>query len=113
LNSIAFKWCSDKRIPEDLYHLTSELVGYSKLDDFAIYKIEFNCGIEILKLLLSNDSDLNVFSEVSKQLRIFKIQKIVYKVLGEEYVNKDLEKFSTFLQHYYNEKGDINIIEII
>jgi hypothetical protein len=112
LNHIVFKWCSDEKIPEDLYHMTSELVGYSKLDNFAIYKMDFNCSIGVLKLLYE-DNDLDIFQEVSKQLRVFKIQKIVHKLRGKKYVNKDLEKFSTFLQYYYQEKGNINIIEQI
>ena len=114
MNHIVFKWCSDKKIPEELYHMTSELVGYSKLDNFAIYKMNFNCSIGVLKLLYEdNDNNMNIFEEVSKQLRIFKIQKIEYNLKGEKYVNKDLEKFSTFLQYYYEEKGNINIIEQI
>jgi hypothetical protein len=112
LNSITFKWCNDNNIPDDLYHITSELVGYSRIDNFAIYRITFNCDIGILKLLLSNDDNIDIFSEVSKQLRVFKIQKIIHKVMGEKYVNKELEKFSTFLQYYYIGKGDINIIEL-
>lgn len=113
MNYITFKWCSDEKIPEDLYLMTSELVGYSRLDDFAIYKIDFKYSIGILKSLLSEDKNVNVFSEVSKHLRKFKIQKIVHKVEGKEYKNKDLDKFSTFLQYYYDEKGNINIIEQI
>ena len=112
MNHIVFKWCSDKNIPEDLYHMTSELVGYSKLDNFAIYKMDFNCSISVLKMLYE-DNDSNIFEEVSKQLRVFKIQKIVHKSKGKEYVNKDLDKFSIFLQYYYQEKGNINIIEQI
>jgi len=112
LNSIVFKWCSKEQIPEDLYLMTSELVGYSKIDFFAIYKMTFNCDIGVLKLLYE-DRDIDIFSEVSKHLRKFKIQKIVYKMIGKNYVNEDLEKFSVFLQHYYREKGNINIIEQI
>ena len=112
MNHIVFKWCTDKKIPSDLYQMTSERVGYSKIDDYAIYKIDFNCGIGVLKLLYE-DNDMNIFDEVSKQLRLFKIQKIIHKSKGKKYVNKDLDKFSTFLQYYYNEKGNINIIEQI
>ena len=114
MNYIVFKWRSVDKIPEDLYQMTSELVGYSKLDNFAIYKMNFNCGMGVLKMLYEdNDNDKNIFVKVSKQLRIFKIQKIIHKLKGKEYVNKDLEKFSTFLQYYYEEKGNIDIIEQI
>jgi len=113
LNSIVFKWCSSaEKIPDDLYYLTSELVGYSKLDYFAIYRITFNCDIGVLKLLYE-DRDVDIFLEVSKHLRKFKIQKIVHKLRGDKYSNEDLEKFSVFLQYYYMGKGKINIIEQI
>lgn len=113
MNYIVFKWCSNEKIPEDLYLMTSELVGYSRIDNFAIYRIEFIHGLGILKSLLSENKNVNVFSEVSKHLRKFKIQKIIHKANGKEYKNKDLDKFSTFLQYYYDEKGNINIIEQI
>jgi len=101
-------------IPNDLYLLTNELVGYSRLDDFAVYSILFNYDLGVLKLLFQDDdNNVNIFSEVSKQLRVFKIQKIVQKVKGKKYVNKDLDKFSIFLQYYYEGKGNINIIEQI
>ena len=112
MNYIVFKWCTNRDIPEDLYQMTSELVGYSKIDDFPIYKMNFNCTMTVLKMLYE-ENDLDIFKEVSKQLRVFKIQKIVHKSRGEKYVNKDLEKFSIFLQYYYEEKGNINIIEQI
>jgi len=91
--------------------MTSEMVGYSQLDNFAIYKMEFKYSIGILKALLSDDTNEDVFSEISKHLRKFKIEKVIHKLQGKDYVNKDLEKFSIFLQHYYSEKGNINIIE--
>ena len=93
--------------------MTSELVGYSQLDNFAIYKMGFKYSIDILRLLLTEDKNNDIFSEVSKHLRKFKIEKVIHKLQGKDYVNKDLEKFSIFLQHYYNEKGNINIIEYV
>lgn len=113
MNCIVFKWCSNDKLPDDLYYLTSELVGYSRIDDYPIYRIEFNYGIGILKSLLNDDRDFNLFSEISKHLRKFKIEKIIHKLNEENYENKDLEKFSVFLQHYYIGKGKINIIEQI
>lgn len=113
LKQIVFKWCSNNKIPTDLYSLTNELIGYSRIDDFPIYSILFKYDLGVLKFLFQDEKDINIFSEVSKQLRIFKIQKIVHKTEGKKYVNSDLDKFSTFLQYYYDEKGDINIIEQI
>jgi len=92
--------------------MTHSLVGYSRIDDYPIYMMKFNCNIEVLKILTDNNSS-NIFPEISKHLRKFKIQKIVQKVDGKIYENEDLEKFSVFLQYYYNEKGNINIIEQI
>lgn len=107
-----FKWCSNNTIPKDLHEITDKLIGYSRIDDNPIYSVNFNCNISVLKLLFQDDNkNINIFSEVSKQLRYFKIQKIIEKSKGKEYVNKELEKFSIFLQHYYNEKGNINIVE--
>lgn len=113
MNKIVFKWCSSNPIPSDLYYLTKELVGYSRIDDFPIYSIEFKYSIQILKLLINEDKNIDIFSEISKHLRKFKIEKVIHKVMGKDYVNEDLEKFSVFLQHYYDEKGNINIIEQI
>lgn len=113
MNQLVFKWCSNDSIPDDLYHMTTEHVGFSRIDNFPVYRITFNCSIGVLKLLYDDDKNIDIFSEVSKQLRKFKIQKIVYKSEGKEYVNSDLEKFSVFLQYYYEEKGKINIIEQI
>jgi hypothetical protein len=112
LNQIVFKWCSNDPISEELYNLTNEKVGYSRIDNFAVYRIEFKYSTEILKILIAEERNIDIFSEVSKHLRKFKIEKVVYKLMGEEYVNEDLDKFSIFLQHYYNEKGNINIIEL-
>lgn len=110
MNQIVFKWCSNENLPNDLYQMTSEQVGFSRLDDFPIYAIRFDCGIGVLKLLY-DDTNNDIFTEVSKQLRKYKIQKIIHNVKGEVYKNTDLDKFSTFLQYYYSGKGNINIIE--
>ena len=112
MSYLVFKWRTQRKIPTDLYHITNEMVGYSRIDDFPFYKINFECDISLLKNLYEDD-DCDIFEEVSKQLRKFKIQKIIYKMKGLEYTNKDLDKFSIFLQYYYSENGDIDIVEQI
>ena len=96
--------------------MTSEQVGFSRIDNFPIYAIQFDCGIGIgILKLLYDDTNTDIFSEVSKQLRKYKIQKIIHNVRGGIYNNTDtdLNKFSVFLQYYYSEKGNINIIKHI
>jgi hypothetical protein len=111
LNKIVFKYCSNDKIPNELYNLTDSLVGYSSIDNYPIYLIKFKCSIKAFESLYNDNENINIFSEISKHLRNYKIQKIIHKSKGLKYNNDDLEKFSIFLQYYYDEKGNINIIE--
>lgn len=108
---IYFKWYDDlKDIPDELYKMTDELVGKSRIDGSSIYSIVFDHDISKLTELLTSEKNTNIFDDVSKLLRQYKIQKIIHKINGEVYVNTDMDKFSIFLEYYYTEEGNINII---
>lgn len=110
MEEIVFKYTSDEKIPDDLYDLTYEQVGFSQLDDCPVYSIRFDCDLGILHKLYDDNYTDNIFSDINKHLRKYKIQKIRNNMKGETYENKDLEKLAIFLEYYYTSEGNINII---
>lgn len=115
MSSIIFKWRSNDNIPVDLYQITKSKIGVSRIDGFGLYDITFksNIPIPILKIFRSDNKELKVSREISKQLRNYKIHKITHRIKGVVYKNDDLDKLSILLQHYYKEGGYIEIMEQI
>lgn len=98
--NILFKY--KHNLPDFIYDITDSITGYSKLDDKPIYKISFDINESLINDLLYNSTDrLDYMDNLYLYLRKEKTNKLLNNI-----TNKELDKFNTFLQYYYD-----NIIE--
>ena len=106
MGKIIFRWDSDKEIPEELYDITKQKIGYSRLNGNPIYSIEINLEqkkiSELLYTLQENTEELKPF------INNFKILKLLNKKQ-----ENDIKKLSTFMYFYNIDKNSFSILEYI
>lgn len=101
---IIFKYKTD--LPNFLYEMTDSLVGYSKLDDKPIYQISFNINEDLVNDILFNSNDrLNYMENVFLFLRKEKTKKLLRHISSSE-----MEKFTSFVQYYYEHIYELTVL---
>ena len=93
---VQFKYLKKYEIPNGLRLLTESLLGYSFIDDSPIYNIQLNVDKEIVNYLLFDSYNKNKHIE---EIKLF-IRKEKTKKLLRKSNDKDIEKFTIFLQYY-------------
>lgn len=93
---VQFKYLKKYEIPNELRLLTESLLGYSFIDDSPIYNIQLNVDKEIVNDLLFDSYNKNNHIE---GIKLFIRKEKTKKILGKSN-DKDIEKFTTFLQYY-------------
>lgn len=104
---IQFKYLRNYQIPNELRLLTESLLGYSFIDDSPIYNIQLNTNNDLINKLLFDSSDKNIHIE---KIKMF-IRKEKTKKLLKKIDNKDIEKFTTFLQYYIDNINHMIILQ--
>lgn len=101
---MTFKYCG-VQIPDLLYNMTDSLVGYSSVDDKAIYKINVKIDRKIIDDIIYHvNEDMKHLDKISLFLRKYKTNKLFGTI-----IDKDMELFVTFVQYYYDNINDIII----
>lgn len=96
-----------KEIPNELRLLTKSLVGYSSIDDHPMYLMETNINKELINNLLYDVYEKEKYIEnIRLFLRRFKTLKILNGT-----VDKEMDRFVTFLQYYHDYIDDIIVLQ--
>lgn len=93
---VQFKYLKEHKIPNELRNLTESLLGYSFIDDSPIYNIQLNINKDLVYDLLFDSFDKNNHIE---GIKMFIRKEKTKKLLGKSN-DKDIEKFTAFLQYY-------------
>ena len=102
---IVFKYMGEK-IPNELKLLTNKQIGVSRIDDCPIYLIEIDVNEDLIDdLLFDKYNKGNYLENIKLFLRRFKTTKLLNGTLC-----KDMDKFVSFLQLYYDLIDDIAVM---
>ena len=85
-------------LPPVLCELIDSLIGYSSIDDSPIYKITFDVSPYLIDDIFYNSNDRTNYKEY---ILLF-LRNVKTNYLLKNIKDKELMKFSYFVQYYYD-----------